>query len=200
PLVLELGCGTGLLSRHLLSRYPGGQFVLTDVSPAMIAECRRNLADMDGTSIRFEMMDAGRPGGHDGFDLIVTSMTLHWLPDPVSSLDRLRALLSPGGTVMFAGLGPNSFAEWRRVLECEGLPIGIPDLPEIPGVIEEEHVTPDRDSLSFLRRIKAIGGLTPQEGYRPLSPGALRRAIRVTNLRFGGGVSWHIVYGRLERA
>ncbi len=44
PRVLELGCGTGLFSRHLVGRYPEGSFVLTDAAPAMIAECRRNLA------------------------------------------------------------------------------------------------------------------------------------------------------------
>ena len=30
PRVLELGCGTGLFSRHLIDRYPDGSFVLTD--------------------------------------------------------------------------------------------------------------------------------------------------------------------------
>jgi malonyl-CoA O-methyltransferase len=107
--------------------------------------------------------------------------------------------LSPRGLLVFAALGPDSFVEWRSVLAMEGLPSGVPDLPAIPGVIEEEYLTPDKDSLSFLRRIKAIGGLTPQEGYRPLPPGALRRAIRATNLRFGGRVTWHVVYGWLER-
>ena len=66
-------------------------------------------------------------------------------------------------------------------------------------MVEEEHLTPDNDSLSFLRRMKAVGGLTPREGYAPLSAGALRRVIRATNERFGGRVTWHIVYGRLER-
>ena len=200
PAVLELGCGTGLLSRHLLARYPNGHFVLTDVSPAMIAECRRNLAVPETARVRFEVMDAGKPGKHAGLDLIVTSMTLHWLPDPVAALDRLRELLAPGGTILFAGLGPESFAEWRTVLDTEGLPSGVPDLPALPGVLEDEHLTPDKDSLSFLRRIKAIGGFTPQDGYTPQSSGALRRAIRATNLRFGGRVTWHVVYGRLERA
>lgn len=199
PRVLELGCGTGLLSRHLVARYPDGEFVLTDAAHAMIGECRRNLA---GTPARvtYEMMDAGAAGGHADLDLIVTSMTLHWLPDPVASLKRLRGLLAPNGVLLFATLGPDSFAEWRTVLETEGLPSGVPHLPESPGVVEEEHLTPDNDSLSFLRRMQAVGGLTPREGYAPLTPGALRRAIRATNLRFGGRVTWHIVYGRLERA
>jgi malonyl-CoA O-methyltransferase len=199
PRVLELGCGTGLLSRHLVARYPDGDFVLTDVAPAMLGECRRNLA---GTSadVTYEIMDAAAAGGHDNLDLIVTSMTLHWVRDPVVTLERLRGLLAPNGVLLFATLGPESFAEWRTVLDTEGLPSGVPDLPAIPGVVEEEHLTPDKDSLSFLRRMQAVGGLTPREGYTPLSPGALRRAIRATNLRFGGRVTWHIVYGRLERA
>jgi malonyl-CoA O-methyltransferase len=199
PRVLELGCGTGLLSRHLLARYSGGDFVLTDVAPAMIGECRRNLA---GTPARvtYEVMDAGAPSRHDNLDLIVTSMTLHWVSDPVAALGRLRTLLAPKGVMLFATLGPESFAEWRTVLATENLPSGVPDLPAIPGVVEEEHLMPDNDSLSFLRRMRAVGGLTPREGYAPLTPGALRRAIRATNLRFGGRVTWHIVYGRLERA
>ena len=199
PRVLELGCGTGLFSRHLVTRYPDGDFVLTDVAPAMIGECRRNLAE-SGAQITYEVMDAGMASGHDNLDLIVTSMTLHWLSDPVASLERLRGLLARDGVLLFATLGPNSFAEWRTVLATENLPSGIPDLLAIPGVVEEEHLTPDNDSLSFLRRMKAVGGLTPREGYTPLTPGALRRAIRATNVRFGGRITWHIVYGRLERA
>src|SRR4029077_14421819 len=79
PNVLELGCGTGLFSRHLLARYPEGRFVLTDAAPAMIAECRRNLAAADQARISFEVMDAGEAGGHAALDLIVSSMTLHLL-------------------------------------------------------------------------------------------------------------------------
>ena len=121
PNVLELGCGTGLFSRHLLARYPEGRFVLTDAAPAMIAECRRNLAAADQARISFEVMDAGEAGGHAELDLIVSSMTLHWLADPVASVERLRRLLAPSGVLLYATLGPESFAEWRGVLAREGL-------------------------------------------------------------------------------
>jgi malonyl-CoA O-methyltransferase len=198
PNVLELGCGTGLMSRHLVARYPQGSFVLTDVSPAMIAQCRRNLASAADGRVSYEVMDAGEAGGRAGLDLIVSSMTLHWLRDSVATLERLRTLLAPGGVLLYAALGPDSFVEWRAVLATECLRSGITSLQELPGVVEEEHLTPDKDSLSFLRRMKAVGGLTPREGYTPLSPGALRRALRATNLRFGGRVTWHIVYGVLR--
>lgn len=199
PRVLELGCGTGLLSRHIAARYPKGELRLSDAAPAMIRACRSNL-DETQANVSFEVMDAAAPIAYENLDLIVTSMMLHWLPDPLVVLTQLRRKLAPGGVLLFATLGPNCFAEWRTVLAAEGLPSGAPRLPEMPCVVEEEHLTPDKDSLSFLRRIKAIGGLTPQEGYRPLPPGALRRAIRAMNLRFGGRVTWHVVYGQLERA
>ena len=197
PRVLELGCGTGLLSRHLVKRYPDGYFVLTDVAPEMIAECRRNLAPLGPAQISFEVMDAGEAGGHAGLDLIASSMTLHWLPDPAASVGRLRRFLAPDGVLLYASLGPDSFAEWRAALATEGLPSGLVELPTLPGIVQEERLTPDADALSFLRRMKAVGGLTPKEGYAPLAAGALRRAIRATDAK-GGKVAWHIVYGALK--
>jgi malonyl-CoA O-methyltransferase len=198
PRVLELGCGTGLFSRHVVQRYQQGRFVLTDAAPAMIAACRRNLAPLGAAHISYEVMDAGEAGGHAGLDLIVSSMTLHWLADPVASVERLRRLLAPGGRLLYATLGPDTFAEWRAALASEGLPSGLPDIPELPGVIEQERVAPDAGTLAFLRRMKSVGGLTPREGYAPLSPGALRRAIRATDTSSGGRVTWHIVYGVLN--
>jgi malonyl-CoA O-methyltransferase len=198
PRALELGCGTGLFSRHLVKRYPHGHFVLTDVAPAMIAECRRNLAGLGPAHISFEVMDAGEAGGHAELDLIVSSMTLHWLPDPAKSLERLTRLLASHGILLYATLGPESFAEWRSTLADLDLPSGLIDMPALPGFIEEERLTPDADALSFLHRMKSVGGLTPKEGYAPLPPGALRRAIRAANASFGGRVTWHILYGRLN--
>jgi malonyl-CoA O-methyltransferase len=197
PRVLELGCGTGLFSRHLVESYPDGRFVLTDAAPAMLAECRHNLAPALCSDIAFEIMDAGRPGEQGPFDLIASSMALHWVVEPTSSLEQLRALLAPGGTLLYSALGPESFTEWRAVLEAEGLPSGLADLPQLPGTIHEERLTPDASALAFLTRIKAVGGLTPRDGYRPLAPGALRRAIRAADMKHGGRITWHIVYGRM---
>ncbi len=197
PRVLELGCGTGLFSRHLLARYPEGRFVLTDAAPAMLAECRNNLAQELCSDIGFEIMDASRPGGEGQFDLIATSMALHWLADPAASVERLRGLLAPDGVLVYSALGPDSFPEWRAALAAEGLPSGLVDLPEIPGVVAEERLVPDQSALAFLRRIEAVGGLTPREGYQPLTPGALRRVVRAADTRFNGQITWHIVYGSL---
>ena len=196
PRVLELGCGTGLFSRHLLRRYPDGDFLLTDLTSSMVEQCRRNLADFHRRT-GFEVMDASRPTADGQFDLIATSMTLHWLADPAAALTALRRRLAPGGGLLYATISGDSFPEWRNVLAAENLPVGLLDVPELPGIIEEERVVADSDTLGFLRRMKAIGGLTPREGYTALPPGRLRRAIRASDKLHGGRITWHIVYGRL---
>lgn len=197
PRGLELGCGTGLFSRHLLARYPDGTFVLTDLAPSMVEQSRRNLAGVGEKRASFEIMDAARPTADGPFDLIATSMTLHWLADPVAALTTLRQHLAPGGLLIYATISGKSFPEWRQVLTTQGLPIGLPDIPELPGIVHEELLVPDSKALGFLRRMKAIGGLTPREGYAPLSAGALRRAIRAADETYGGRITWHIVYGRI---
>jgi malonyl-CoA O-methyltransferase len=196
PRVLEFGCGTGLFSRHLLARYPDGTFVFTDLAPSMLEQCRLNVNGL-GKRVSFEVMDAARPTAEGPFDLIAMSMTLHWLADPEAALATLRQYLAPNGVLVFATLGGRSFPEWRGALRKQGLPSGLLDIPELPGIVDEERLIVDADTLGFLRRMKAIGGLTPREGYAPLPAGALRRAIRAADERNGGRVTWHIVYGRL---
>ncbi len=198
PRVLELGCGTGLFSRHLLARYPGGTFVLTDLAPSMVEQCRLNLAGAGEKRVSFEVMDAARPTTDGPFDLIAASMTLHWLADPEAALATLRKRLAPNGVLVFATIGGESFPEWRETLAAEGLPSGVVEVPDLPGIVSEEHLTPDASTLAFLRRMKAVGGLTPREGYMPVAPGPLRRSIRNADRRHRGRITWHIVYGRLR--
>lgn len=195
PRVLELGCGTGLFSRELLARYPDGEFVLSDLSPRMLHVCRRNLGET-AQSVVFEVADEGARASAP-FDLIAMSMALHWFPDPRATLAELRRRLAPGGRLVFATLGPDSFAEWRAALAATGLPSGLVTVPELPGVIEQDRLVPDTTTLDFLRRMKMVGGITPRQGYAPLQPGALRRAIRVADAKYGGRITWDIVYGSL---
>jgi malonyl-CoA O-methyltransferase len=130
PRVLELGCGTGLFSRHLLARYPDGTFLFTDLAPSMVGQCRRNLVVASEQRASYEIMDAARPMADCPFDLIATSMTLHWLADPAAALTTLRRQLTPGGVLIYATSAPK-LPEWREVLEEQALPRT--RNPELPG-------------------------------------------------------------------
>src|SRR5579862_6443089 len=42
--VLEIGCGTGLLSQYLIQLFPHAALLLTDVAPAMLMQCQQSLS------------------------------------------------------------------------------------------------------------------------------------------------------------
>ncbi|WP_185961216.1 methyltransferase domain-containing protein [Telmatospirillum sp. J64-1] len=204
PHVLEIGCGTGLLSRALLSRIAGGEWLLTDLSPGMI---ERSRASIDAPRVTWGIMDGEFPEFcPSGFDLIVSSLAFQWFGDLNAAIARLAALLAPGGALVFATMGRDSFLEWRRAHDELGLPCGTPAYPGAEqiawpsggrGRVEEEHIPMDHpDAHSFARGLKDIGAQTPHPGYRPLAPGAFRKVLR--RLGDSATVTYHILYGSFE--
>ncbi|MBJ7533804.1 methyltransferase [Rhodomicrobium vannielii ATCC 17100] len=203
PRVLEIGCGTGLFSRHLLARYPRGRFLFTDIGPDMVSRCRENMAAAGerDAEMTFAAMDGDRPAVSTGFDLVTSSMTLQWCDDPRRSLDNWRRLLNPGGCIVFATIGPGNFPEWRETLESLGEPVGLLDMPPLDGIVREETIAAEYgDAAGLLRALRNTGARQPRPGYRPLSASALKCALAAFDRRHGGCVTWRIVYGVLSAA
>lgn len=98
--VLEIGCGTGQLTAHLVE-FP---FHITaiDIGPSMIATARRQLGDADVRleATSFEDFQAA-PGS---FDLIVSATAFHWI-DPAVAWTKSARLLRPGGWLAILNVG-----------------------------------------------------------------------------------------------
>lgn len=196
PAVLEVGCGTGLLTAHLLDAYPQGDFVITDLTPEMLEACRQRVPGQ--RRVRFAQMDGEAPIDSERFDVIALSMTLQWFNDPVAGLRRLAGLLRPGGVLLYATPGEGNFPEWRAVLEAEGLPDGTVAMPPLPGMVEELTIPVSHASgRDFLAGMRAIGAGEPRRGYTPVAASGLRRALRRLEREHDARVTWHIVVGRL---
>ena len=202
PTVLEIGCGTGLLSRLLMARIQGGIWLMTDLAPAMLAEARR--LTTDGRA-RFQLLDGERPDlPPAGCDLVVSSLAMQWFDDLPAALPRLVALLRPSGRLVFATLGADTFLEWRQAHADLGLVCGIPAFPSAaalaamaPGLAidHERIVVRHADGRAFARDLAAVGARVPAAGHRPLTPGTMRRVLR----RMGDdvAVTYHVLYGCL---
>jgi SAM-dependent methyltransferase len=128
PLVLDLGCGPGSLSRRILDRLPEARAVGVDADPLLL-ELGRRTVGVEGSRMRFVDADLRAaewpsqlpdPGPYAA---AVSTTALHWLTPP--ELERvLRAtaeLLQPGGVfvngdhISFAPGAPR-IAESRRAL------------------------------------------------------------------------------------
>ncbi len=205
--VLEVGCGTGHLTREL--RGPvGGEWTVSDIAPAMVAACVRNHPGVVGL-----VMDAEHPVVEAGsFDLVVSSLTAQWFADLPAALAALCGLLAPGGRLALATLGSGSFGEWRAAHAALGLRAATPAYPSadelthafpafVRASVEEETLAaPLDDPLDFVRGLRAIGADTPAEGTSPLGAGQMRKVLRRLAADAPEGVGYHLLYAVAERA
>ena len=101
--VVDLGSGTGLLSRMLGERV--GSVVLVDTSEGMTAAANAKIAAAGLTRMTAACLDitAETPPGAP-FDLAVSLLVLHHVPDIHEFLEEVFALLEPGGYLAIADL------------------------------------------------------------------------------------------------
>lgn len=101
--VLEVGCGTGVLTR-VLSRWPGvGSVVGVDPAPSFLDKARALAADLPNVS--FQEADGRRlPFDDAAFDVVVFDSTLSHVPEPERALaEAARVLRSEGCVAVFDG-------------------------------------------------------------------------------------------------
>jgi 2-polyprenyl-3-methyl-5-hydroxy-6-metoxy-1,4-benzoquinol methylase len=90
--VLEVGCGTGQLTRQLARR--GFQLTAIDIGPSMIATARRHLT---GAEVLFQVTSFEDLAAADAsFDLVISSAAFHWI-DPEVAFSKSARLLRPDG-------------------------------------------------------------------------------------------------------
>jgi ubiquinone/menaquinone biosynthesis C-methylase UbiE len=101
--VLEVGCGTGVLTR-VLAGLPQVETVTgVDVAPSLLDKARELAADL--SNVRFEEGDARSLEFEDGnFDVVVFDSTLSHVPEPDRALtEAFRVLRADGWVAAFDG-------------------------------------------------------------------------------------------------
>ncbi|WP_296754437.1 class I SAM-dependent methyltransferase [Thiobacillus sp.] len=100
---LDYGCGTGLLSFPLGDAL--GAILLADSSSGMLDVVSEKIAAQGIGNMKPMKLDLlADPPPAQRFDLIVTSMTLHHVPDTDHILRIFHDLLQPGGYLCIADL------------------------------------------------------------------------------------------------
>ena len=197
---LELGCGTGHLSRALLDRFPGMDLLCTDLSEAMVARAR------DGWDRprppRWRILD-GRapvlPGRR--FDLVASSAMVQWFPRLEPHLLACRELAAPDGLLAISGFADDHFPELERILRGE--PFGYPPGPghsrgEVEAALAASGWTPLRlefaeipwkypSAVAFLEHLRSSGANRPPPPGRKLSRSGLRILLDALEREAGDG-------------
>jgi trans-aconitate 2-methyltransferase len=89
--VVDLGCGTGELSRTLAERLPGSTVLGLDSSPTMLEKARQQQID----NLHFSLGSLETVTGQ--WDLVFSHAAIHWVDDHRMLIPRLFSLVRPGG-------------------------------------------------------------------------------------------------------
>lgn len=201
--ILEIGCGTGLLTRQLARLWPEAQIVATDFAPHMLQRASR--ASTSPSTV-FKLMDAANPTEDGPFDVICGNLVMQWLEQPQQVLERLGRLLAPNGVLAVSTLLDGTFAEWKTACAHERTAPATPRYPTFEqiqgwmpwlysGLWEREScVQAFASGLDFVRHLKVTGAAVPPPGSAPMRAGTLRRVARTLE-QAGGAVTWELAYG-----
>lgn len=114
--VLELGAGTGVLTRRVRAALPEAELVVTDGSQEMLAQAQGTV----GGPVSFATLDFRDPLPGGPFDAVVSAMAIHHLPhdDQRDLYGRIFAALAPCGVFVngevVGGAGPVTIGAYQR--------------------------------------------------------------------------------------
>jgi SAM-dependent methyltransferase len=125
--VLDIGCGTGALS--LAMAQAGHDVTAIDPDPTAIELAERSAHRGRRVRLAYHRSDVATfVADEAGFDVVVTSRTLHHVREPAAALERVRRWLRPGGQLVCIDFFHDRFdrrdARWvaqlRGLLEATG--------------------------------------------------------------------------------
>ena len=113
--VLDVGCGTGFATEALLET--AGEVHGLDQSVHQLEQAWAKLGKHD--PVRFSLGDAERlPYADDSFDVVWSSGSIEYWPNPVATLAELRRVGRPGGQVLVVGPDYPNSSVFQRVADA----------------------------------------------------------------------------------
>jgi ubiquinone/menaquinone biosynthesis C-methylase UbiE len=99
-IALEIGAGTGRVTRHIRERIPASaKLIASDINQDMMEEAKKNLSHLD---IEWRTIDAQElPFNDNSIDLIVCCFAYMFVPDKAKGFSEAYRVLKPGGVLLF---------------------------------------------------------------------------------------------------
>ncbi|GGM16358.1 methyltransferase [Streptomyces fumigatiscleroticus] len=154
--VLDIGCGSGQITRLAALRAPRGRALGLDLSGPMLAEARAR-AEREGiANVSFTQGDAqAHPLEAGAFDAAISRYGVMFFADPVAAFANVGQALRPGGRLAFVCPADAALNDWVAAVASlrDFLPVGDFGRPGLPGMFS--LAVPDR-----IREVLTAAGFT----------------------------------------
>ena len=131
--VLEIGCGTGAVTRHLLEICSSNPIVISDLCPIMLSDCRQQFLETK-TDASFQVMDGEEIIHPNAYGLIISGMTFQWFFNLEKTIENLYGSLKAGGFLLFSFMEAETFPEWKEACRQADVPFTGHLLPSVASV------------------------------------------------------------------
>lgn len=150
--ILELACGTGRLTRHLVnSLAPEGTLIATDLNREMMEVATAKVHDR---RVRWQLADAQElPFADDQFDLVVCQFGVMFFPDKQRAFEEARRVLVSGGTFLFNTWDSMRLNRHALIMAEVLKEVFGPDAPDF----DERGPYSYYDTTAILKTMKRIG-------------------------------------------
>lgn len=171
---VEIGAGTGFLTRHLVRLFPAAQWTVND----LVAKSRDYLPESvsfsagDGETFLF---------GDERYDLIASASTVQWFDDLPGFIARAADGLRTGGLLALSTFGPENFSE---ITATTGQGLEYYPLPQLNDILTASGL-----------QIIAREEWTEQQRYP--TPTDVLRHLRLTGVNAVAAERW--THSRLRR-
>ncbi|MFN8581154.1 MAG: methyltransferase domain-containing protein [Gemmatimonadaceae bacterium] len=146
--IVDLGCGTGSVTRILAERWPAASVVGIDSSPDMLARAATEGPGVQWVQARVDTWSPDEP-----VDLLFSNATLHWLPDHHELLPRLAQEVAPAG--LLAVQMPRNFAAPSHTAIADAVRDG-PWRTRLEPLLREAPVLSPAEYFDLLRDLGTV--------------------------------------------
>jgi malonyl-CoA O-methyltransferase len=176
-VVMDLGCGTGYVAKHLAQLTPVTSVLGIDIAPGMIDWCRQHIAY---PHCQWMVADAqALPVADNSIDNLVSSLAIQWCANERALFDNTSRVLKPGGHFFATTLGPQTLHElrwaWQQVDTYQHVNEFVPQADILAALqvcfaevqVEVHTITLWFDKVSeILRELKQLGASNHNMGAR----------------------------------
>lgn len=207
--VLEVGCGTGLITELMMPLFPQREVFVTDISSEMLHLCKSKLEKkgLVSDNIHFDILDGDELKEEKKYALIISGFSIQWFNDAMFGGYNMIDALKPDGLLLLSFPGSKSFFQWKNVCEDLDIPFTGSNLPEMDRLAvqfsmkpvlmdyyDEIYLQRYDNALQFFRSLKRTGEYVKKSS--PLNAGQLRQVIKKIDSKSSSVIEmgYHLAY------